>query len=125
MIHGIGCDLISLKRFKEAHERQGRAFLERLFVQDEIAYCEKHKDPYPSFAGHFAAKEALSKALGTGIGKHLSWHDMEIRHDAQGKPLVIWKDTIQDSFPIDKTYLSISHSDDLAIAYAVITGKAV
>src|SRR5438477_181350 len=78
MIKGLGNDIIEIKRVREAIRRHGIHFLNRLFTQREQDYCYKYKDPDPHFAGRFAAKEAIAKALGTGFGAHLSWVDLEI-----------------------------------------------
>ena len=120
MIRGIGCDLIEIERFRQAMKRSGVAFLERLFTSSEISYCNRNKEPEFCFAGRFTAKEALSKALGVGIGSALTWHDMEIMNDVHGKPYVIWHIDVQSRFNVTKTHLSISHSHTAALAYAVL-----
>jgi holo-[acyl-carrier protein] synthase len=120
MVKGIGCDLIEIKRFEEALARSGEAFLKRLFTQKEIDYCRTFADNLPHFAGRFAAKEALSKALGTGIGSHLSWHDMEILPDELGRPHVVWNVDIASKFSLNLTLISISHTEHYALAYAFI-----
>ena len=120
MIRGIGCDCIEVERFRTAIRRSGIAFLSRLFTVDEMAYCNRNKDPAFCFAGRFAAKEALAKALGVGIGSALSWHDMEIVNNEQGKPSVVWHTDVQERFGVAKTHLSISHSHTIAMAYALL-----
>lgn len=120
MIHGIGCDCIEIERFRTAISRSGHPLLVRLFTPHEISYCNRNKDPVFAFAGRFAAKEALAKALGVGIGSALSWHDMEIVNDDHGKPLVRWSATVQKRFGIWKSHLSISHSHTVAMAYALL-----
>ena len=118
MIIGIGCDCIEIDRFRQALARTKDRLLTRLFTPNEISYCQRHNDPVFSFAGRFAAKEALSKALGVGIGSALSWHDMEIINDEQGKPCVIWHTDVAERFGVRKSHLSISHSHTIAMAYA-------
>jgi holo-[acyl-carrier protein] synthase len=120
MIIGIGCDVVELSRFERAVSRSGARFLARLFTPNEIAYCQSFSNPLPHFAGRFAAKEALSKALGVGIGKNLSWQEMEIRNDVRGRPSVVWGNNVQSRFGLFHTHISISHSDNVAIAYAVL-----
>jgi holo-[acyl-carrier protein] synthase len=120
MIQGIGCDLIEIERFRQAIERSGAPFLARLFTSTEISYCNRNKDPVFCFAGRFAAKEALAKALGVGIGSSLTWHDMEITNDIHGKPYVVWHIDVRSKFNVAKTHLSISHSHIAALAYAVL-----
>lgn len=120
MIRGIGCDVIEIERIDRAIKRLGRHFIERLFTPREIAYCEGVSQPAARFAGRFAAKEALAKALGCGIGSRLSWLDMEILNDEQGRPYVTWKQEIVEAFDIQRTHISISHSKGMAIAYAIL-----
>lgn len=120
MIRGIGCDLIEIERFRTAMGRSGDALLQRLFTPNEIAYCYRHKDPVFCLAGRFAAKEALSKALGVGIGAAIGWLDMEIVNDEQGKPSVIWHVDVKERFGVAITHISISHSHSAAMAYAIL-----
>jgi holo-[acyl-carrier protein] synthase len=100
--------------------RSGDPLLSRLFTPDELAYCNRNKDPVFCFAGRFAAKEALAKALGVGIGSAISWQDMEIVNDNHGKPSVRWKVNVHERFGVTKTHISISHSHTMAMAYAVL-----
>jgi len=89
MILGIGIDIIEVGRIKSSHERFGERFLNRILHPNEIAYCLSHKEPGPFLAARFAAKEAISKAFGTGIGAQLGWHDMEVGRKESGEPFVI------------------------------------
>ena len=82
--------------------------------------CSRRPSPSSAFSMRFAAKEALSKALGVGIGSALSWHDMEIINDEQGKPCVIWHTDVAERFGVRKSHLSISHSHTIAMAYALL-----
>lgn len=114
MIKGIGIDITELARIKKILERQPR-FIERILTQYEIGRYEQLKGQrkIEYFAGRFAAKEAFSKAYGTGIGKELSFLDIEITVDEAGKPCI--------SAPFSKgVHLSISHSKEYAIAQVVI-----
>ena len=122
MIIGIGCDCIEIERFRKGVERTKGALLTRLFTPSEIALCQLHADPMFRYAGRFVAKEALSKALGCGIGSQLSWHDMEILNDERGKPVVHWKVDVANRFGVEYTHLSISHSHTIAMAYATLEG---
>jgi holo-[acyl-carrier protein] synthase len=119
MIFGIGCDCLEVDRFRQAFLRNGDRLLHRLFTPAEIAYCQSHGDPVLSYTGRFAAKEALSKALGIGIGSALSWHDMEIVNDSRGKPSIVWHTRILEELGVGHVHLSISHSHTMAMAYAV------
>src|SRR5438093_2914460 len=89
MILGTGIDIIEVARIRSALEKFGQRFLQRILHPDEIAYCFLYKSPAPHVAARFAAKEAISKAFGTGIGRHLAWQDMEIRREESGKPFVV------------------------------------
>src|SRR3990167_8633068 len=85
-ILGLGNDIIEIDRIRQSIERYGGHFLDRLFTQTEQAHCLKFKDSAPHFAGRFAAKEAVAKALGKGFGADLAWHDFEVIGDEHGKP---------------------------------------
>jgi holo-[acyl-carrier protein] synthase len=116
VIKGIGVDITELDRMETLINRQPR-LKERILTEKEILIFEKlngrRKVEY--FAGRFAAKEAFSKANGTGIGKHLSFLDIEIISDDKGKPMI--------SKPFSEgVHLSISHSRDYAVAQVVIEG---
>lgn len=89
MILGIGIDIIEVARIQASHERFGERFLNRILLPNEISYCLSYKAPGPFLAARFAAKEAISKAFGTGIGAHLGWQDMEVGRKESGEPFVI------------------------------------
>src|SRR6185295_4723298 len=89
MILGVGIDIIEVARIAASYERFGERFLNRILHPNEIAYCLSHKAPAPFLAARFAAKEAISKAFGTGIGADLGWQDMEVGRKESGEPFVI------------------------------------
>jgi holo-[acyl-carrier protein] synthase len=89
VILGSGIDIIEVDRVETARERHGERFLKRILHPAETAYCLSHKFPGPFLAARFAAKEAISKAFGTGIGAELGWQDMEIGRKDSGEPYVI------------------------------------
>src|SRR5215472_14583827 len=89
MILGVGIDIIEVSRIEASHARFGERFLERILHPDEINYCLSHRTPGPFLAARFAAKEAISKAFGTGIGAQLGWQDMEVARKETGEPFVI------------------------------------
>ena len=115
---GIGVDLCCPKRIEKVYKKFGKKFLKRIFTDREIKDLEKSLNKkYGSFhriAGRFAAKEAISKAMGTGIGKNLSFKDIEITHDAKGAPTVSLKDSDK------KVNVTISHEKNMAVAFAIL-----
>lgn len=119
MIYGLGTDIIEIKRIFKAIDRHGNRFIEHLFTESEIHYCKKYQDPIPHFAGRFAAKEAILKALGTGLKSPISWHDIEIKNDANGKPQIYLSEKLKKLFPKLAIYLSISHCETYATATAI------
>jgi len=118
-ICGIGNDILAITRLRESIERQGDPFLNRLFTSRELEYCQKFDDPVPHFAGRFAAKEAIVKAFGTGFGKNIQWHDIEILNDELGKPIVHLSKVLQEQFDHPQILLSISHCIEYATAVAI------
>lgn len=117
---GLGNDIIEIGRIQRSIERHGDRFLQRIFTPNEIAYCKKHSLSYRHFAGRFAAKEAIAKALGSGIGKELSWLDIEILNDIKGKPLVQLSEKKTKHFNAHLILLSISHCKTFATAVAIV-----
>src|SRR5579863_3959313 len=89
MILGVGIDIIEVSRIESSFAKFGDRFLERILHPNEICYCLSHKAPGPFLAARFAAKEAISKAFGTGIGAQLGWQDMEVSRKKSGEPFVI------------------------------------
>ena len=119
MSRGIGIDLLEIKRIRKSIERHGHHFLNRLFTQKEQDYCYQFQDPIPHFAGRFSAKEAVVKALGTGFGSQVSWHDVEILADDLGKPIVHISEGLKKRFDSPAILVSISHSAEHATAVAI------
>jgi holo-[acyl-carrier protein] synthase len=89
MILGLGIDIIEVARIESSYARFGERFLDRILLPDEIRYCLSHRAPGPFLAARFAAKEAISKAFGTGIGAQLGWQDMEVARKSSGEPFVV------------------------------------
>ncbi len=124
MIFGVGSDIVDIKRIHDILIRQGERFLNRVFTEDETAYALAKLRPAGTLANRFAAKEAVFKAIGTGKALGFSWKDVAIINDSLGKPSVVLKgkaktylDKKLGSYTI---HLSLSHSDHLAQAFAVI-----
>jgi holo-[acyl-carrier protein] synthase len=125
-ILGLGVDIVEIARFATAIARQGQPLLDRCFLSSEQAYCAKHRESARHYAARFAAKEAISKALGTGIGPELAWLDMEIRHRPSGAPLVVLHGAGAETaqrLGIRDILISISHSEHYAVANAIATGE--
>lgn len=120
MIYGLGNDIVEIERVASAIKRFGQRFLDKLFTPKEQEYCDKHERSERNYAGRFAAKEALSKALGTGFGENLSWLDIEILNESNGKPVVHLSERVREQLGPVKVHLSISHSKDAAIAVAIV-----
>ncbi len=120
MIESLGIDLIEIKRVKKVKERWGKRFLERVYTPKELEYCLKKRYPETSLAGRFAAKEAVMKALGTGLSSGVSWKDIEIVNDRKGKPEVFLYGKTKELLGKKKVLISISHTKEDAIAQAII-----
>lgn len=121
LVLGVGIDIIEIRRIDSAIKRN-KNFLEKLFTDKEIEYFKSRNLRTEFIAGRFAAKEAISKALGTGF-RGFSLKDIEIQNDDLGKPIVYLKNNAQrkvNSFGKYKIHLSISHSEDNAVAYALM-----
>ncbi len=117
MIKGIGIDIIDIKRIKRMIEQFGDRFFERILTEKEIAYCKSFSKPDLHFAGRFAAKEAYSKSIGTGISKNFGWRDIEILNDEKGKPYIQHK--TENNYSKLIFNVSISHTDEYACAVVV------
>jgi holo-[acyl-carrier protein] synthase len=123
MILGTGIDIIEVERIRSSHQKFGERFLNRVLRPEEIAYCLSHKDPGPFLAARFAAKEAISKAFGTGIGADLSWQDMEIGRKASGEPFVILHEKGHDLLQKrggKLVHVTLSHTSQHATAMAIL-----
>ncbi len=123
MILGIGTDIIEVGRIEASYERFGERFLNRILLRGEIDYCLSHKAPGPFLAARFAAKEAISKAFGTGIGAQLSWHDIEIRRKPSGEPYVVLHGPGEQLLAARKgraVLVSLSHTQHHAVAIAIL-----
>ena len=125
MILGVGIDIIEVSRIAASYERFGERFLNRILLPNEISYCLSHKIPAPFLAARFSAKEAISKAFGTGIGAQLGWQDMEVGRRPTGEPFVILHGPGQQLFQQRKArsmLISLSHTQQHAVAMAVLEG---
>jgi holo-[acyl-carrier protein] synthase len=125
MILGVGMDIIEVSRVNGVYERYGDRFLQRILRPAEIAYCLSYKRPGPHLAARFAAKEAISKAFGTGLGEQLGWQDMEVLNHDSGQPYVVLHGqglTLLASGGANRLHLSLSHTEHYAAAVAILEG---
>ena len=123
MILGTGIDLIEVERIAASFEKFGERFVNRILVPSEIAYCLTHKNPAPFLAARFAAKEAVSKAFGTGIGAALGWLDIEIRRKESGEPFVVLHGKGAELFSARgarQLHLSLTHTENYAAATTIL-----
>lgn len=121
MIHGIGIDLIKIDRLREAAERWGSRFLDRVYTEGELSYCYERKNPYLSLAVRFAAKEALIKAAGPGAP--VSMRDIEVVNYGSGKPAIRVWGRLKGFFAemgIREAHLSLSHEREFGVACVVL-----
>ena len=123
MIYGIGTDIVSIKRIEDALFRFGDRFLHRILNEIEVAEYAQSAQPARFLGKRFAAKEAFSKAFGTGIGGEIGWHDVAIAHDARGKPIIRASANLSARLAqcdIKNSHVSISDESEHAIAFVVI-----
>jgi len=125
-ITGTGLDIVETGRIRRSLEKFGIQFLNRCFLPGEIAYCQSMKFPELHFAARFAAKEAISKAFGTGIGREIGWRDMEICQRASNEPYVVLRGkgaVLAQTRGVTGVFVSLSHCRDYATATAMaVTG---
>lgn len=122
-VRGIGVDICRAERIAEALGRFGERMEKRLFTPDELAYCRTHQDPLPHLAARFAAKEAASKALGTGIAGGIGWTQIEVVQPGGRVPSLRFTGAALEraqSLGIVRSHLSLSHDAGLAVACVVL-----
>ena len=125
LIVGIGTDIIECLRIAQMIDRHGELFIRRVYTDHEIAYCSTKKAATQHYAGRWAAKEAVLKALGTGWVRGISWRDVEVRHKPGGAPTVALRGGAKEVLErsgITRMHISISHCRSHAIAYAIAEG---
>ena len=123
-IFGIGTDIVNIKRIDLSLKKHGSIFKKRIFSKREISYCDKKKNSSAFYAKRFAAKEAFSKALGTGIRKGVNLKNIEISNNIHGKPFILLKGSLANYFKKkikSKKYdIHLSLSDDKPWAQATV-----
>jgi holo-[acyl-carrier protein] synthase len=127
-ILGIGTDIVECLRIAQMIERHGELFISRVYTDHEIEYCSARKAATQHYAGRWAAKEAVLKALGTGWRRGIGWRDIEIRNDRNGSPSVTLRGgacEVSEESGIRRMHVSISHSHTHAMACAIAEGEEV
>ena len=122
---GIGVDLVECPRIQHSLDRFGEKFLRRVFTDGEIEYSMSMKFPARHLAARFAAKEAVSKAFGTGIGKAMGWRHIDIRKKPSGEPFLVFSGPAQElavARGVASALITLSHTEHHAVAMIVLEG---
>lgn len=123
MIAGLGSDVIEIERIRKSVTRFQERFLKRVFTSDELKYCQSKADPAPHLAGRFAAKEALVKALGTGLRGSMKWSDIEVCRDDKGAPFFRLSGAVKqacEEASIKFCHVTLSHSQTVASSTVIL-----
>ena len=125
-IIGLGTDIVEIRRIEAVMTRFARQFRERIYTTAELALAETKNNHIAYFAGRWAAKEAVSKALGCGIGESCAFADIEILNDEKGRPVMTLANAAArtaDALGVEAIKLSISHENKYAVATVILCGK--
>jgi holo-[acyl-carrier protein] synthase len=130
MIVGLGNDVIDIRRIEETLERFGTRFTERLFTEIEIRKSDRRAQRAASYAKRFAAKEACSKALGTGFRDHVFWKDMGVVNEPSGRPTMVLtggaREQLERITPAGHTvHIHLTITDDFPYAHALVMIEAL
>lgn len=120
-IKGIGIDIVEIGRIKKIYNLYPQKFRTRIFTQEELSYCDRKSNPFPHLAVRFAAKEAVAKALGSGI-RGISWKEIEVKKGEKGEVNINLGENarrLAENLGINKIMLSLSHSREYAVAQAI------
>jgi holo-[acyl-carrier protein] synthase len=126
-VAGIGVDTVEIERFESIAKRRGMKFLEKIFTPAELEYAETKKARYIHMAGKFAAKEAVKKAMPSGI-EITSWTDIEVKNDKSGKPFVKFHGSaleLAKKIKVTGVLISISHTSRTAVANAMVVTNGI
>ena len=124
-VRGIGVDVVQVERLVQSIARFGERMEKRLFTEDELAYCRRHRDPMPHLAARFAAKEAAFKAIGTGLSNGIGWKQVEVLQPGGRVPELRFTGAALERFRsmgCTGSHLTLSHDGGLAIACVVLEG---
>ena len=122
MIVGLGVDIAEINRMESAIARHGQTFLHRVFTPAEIAYCERHRNRFERYAGRFAVKEAVMKALGTGWARGVRWVDIEVIRRPTGQPTLALHGATRrhaERLGVNHMSVTITHSGNTALAQVI------
>ncbi len=120
MIKGTGIDVVEIPRIQRSIDEWGDAFLEKVFTTQELVYARSRKNTTHHIAARFAVKEAVAKAMATGWSGGFRWKDIEVKNDSSGKPSVILYGQVKELLKDTKVLVSISHSESIVVAMAII-----
>ena len=123
VILGIGIDIVENDRIRTMLARHGERFLDRVFTEKEQEYCGRMRDSAPHYAARFAAKEAVSKALGTGIGEDVEWRDIEVVREESGRPSIVLTGSgaaTAARLGVTEVMITLSHTEHYAVAQAML-----
>ncbi|MGQ0633642.1 MAG: holo-ACP synthase [Planctomycetaceae bacterium] len=121
----VGTDIVEVLRIGQMIERHGELFLQRVYTEDEIRYCQRRRQYTQHFAGRWAAKEAVMKTLGTGFSRGVGWRDIEVCSHKSGRPSILLRGGAREiarQIGIGDVLISISHCHAYATATAVAVG---
>ncbi len=127
LVIGVGTDIVEVLRIGQMIERHGEVFLNRVYTDDEIRYCQRRREYTQHYAGRWAAKEAVMKTLGTGWSRGIGWRDIEVCSSRSGAPSIILRGAareIAEQAGICDVLISISHCRTFATATAIAVGAS-
>lgn len=121
MIYGIGHDLVECSRIKSSLEKLGDRFKNKIYTQVEQDYCNQFKlNDYLHYAARFAAKEAFSKAIGTGLRDGFKFTEVGVENQKSGQPKIVLSGSMLDKYGHLKAHLTMSHSETNAVAIVIL-----
>lgn len=121
MIYGIGTDITDVPRIQRSYEEYGERFLKRVFTPEEIDYCERFGETrFLHYAARFAAKEAFSKSIKTGMRDGMSFTSVGIRNLPSGEPTIVLSDAMAERFGHMRIHVTLSHTTTVAVAVVVL-----
>lgn len=120
MITGLGIDIVEIDRIQRVVEKWTEKFLQRIFTDSEIAYCQSRVNASQHFAARFAAKEAFAKATGTGWTDQFRWKDVEVENEFTGQPRLVLHGAMKELFSHHVVHLTLSHTHLTAAAVVVL-----